>query len=108
MLSILLFSGDSCHCLVVLYLFLRLFEPHILLTPKCFILVSFVYVFLPRDSIFQDGWVFERLQQEKHIGQSMSYFYPLEVSLNKAHRNLLRKGVMHMGPCPPMQVHFTR
>ena len=27
-------------------------------------------------------------EQERHIGQNMSYFYPFEVSLNKAHRNL--------------------
>ena len=38
----------------------------------------------------------------------MSYFYPFEVSLNKAHRNLLRRGVIHMWPCVHMQVHFYR
>ena len=77
-----LFSGDCCHCLVVLYLFLKLFEPYILLAPQFFILVSFAYVFLPKDSVFS-GWVFfETLKHEKHIGQSMSYFSPFEVSLN--------------------------
>ena len=36
----------------------------------------------------------------------MSYFYPFEVSLSIAHRNLLRRGVMHMWPCAHMQIHF--
>ena len=48
------------------------------------------------------------LKQEKHIGQSMSYFYSFEVSLNKAHRNLLRRGAMDMWLWAHMQVHSHR
>ena len=71
-------------------------------------MVSFGYVFLPKDSV-SSGWVFlEPLKQEKRIGQSMSYFYPFEGFLNKAHRNLLRRGVMHMWPCPQLLVNFCR
>ena len=60
------------------------------------------------DSVFS-GWVFlEALKQERHAGKSMSYFYPLKVSLYKAQRNLVRRRVIHMGLCPHLQVHFSR
>ena len=81
---------------------LRLFEPHVLVAPNCFILVSFTYVFLPGDSVFSGKVFFKGLQQEKQIGQSISCFYPLELSLNKPQRKSFRGGLMHMRPCPHM------
>ena len=100
MLRILLFFGDLGPCLVVLYLFLRFPEPHLFLAPKyfyiCFLCLCLVAWTL---SFFKMG-ILSNNAARKHIGQSMSYFYPLNVFLNKAHRNLSSRRLIHLESHP--------